>query len=106
MAMTNEQIYAAIDELNVLLKASGQEKLATILEHRVYKVSWTSGSELLENIASILVKYIGEQGNDLDNLTVDKMKLIIKSVESIIHEQPMLQKGGDKIVNIGNVRRS
>jgi len=76
MKMMTEQIYAAIGDLVKLLKDRDHLKLAEMLEHRLYKVSWTSSTELLENIVSILERSIGEHENVVDELEVKKREII------------------------------
>ena len=76
MNVMTEQIYAAIGDLIKLLKDRDHLKLAEILEHRLYKVSWTSSTELLENVVSILEKSIDEHENVVDELVVKKREII------------------------------
>lgn len=80
--MTTEEIYTEIRELIVLLRNEGHDKLVGILEHRMFKVSWTSSSELLENISFVLTGFIREQqGNNIGHTTEEKMKSIIQAIE-------------------------
>lgn len=82
--MTTEQIYIAIDELIALLKRGKHAKFAMTLEHRMYKVSWTSGSELLENVAYLLTAYSDEHGDNLDRETIEKIESIITAIRLIL----------------------
>lgn len=50
----HEQLYSDVADLVALLKANAQGKNAEILEHRMFKASWTTNSERLEQIASVL----------------------------------------------------
>ena len=84
--MTPEDIYKEIRKLITLLKSDGNDQLARILEHRMYKVSWTSSSELLECIASILIDYIGDNVKTLNSDSVEKAKSIIKEIESTVRD--------------------
>lgn len=84
MDMTPEKIYAEIGKFIPLLKSGGNDKLARILEHRMYKVSWTSSTELLENVASILTDYINDHENTSDRVAVEQAKSIIKKIEPIV----------------------
>ena len=81
MKMITEQIYAAIGDLIKLLKDRDHLKLAEILEHRLYKVSWTSSTELLENVVYILEKSIGEHENVVDELVIKKKREIINAIK-------------------------
>lgn len=83
--MALEEIYSELEMLITLLKSNGNDKLVRILEHRMYKVSWTSSSELLENIMFILNDYVSSSIDILNNeaIAVEKAKLIIKEIEKI-----------------------
>lgn len=84
--MTPEEIYTELEKLITLLKSDGNDPLAKILEHRMYKVSWTSSTELLENIASILTDYVGDNIDTLNNDAVKKAKSIIQKIGAIIRD--------------------
>ena len=84
--MTPEEIYAEVGGLIKLLRSNGNEKLPRILEHRLYEVSWTSSTELLENIASILNKHITGHESTLDKVAVIKARSIIKEIETIVRD--------------------
>lgn len=84
LTMTTEQIYTAIDELITQLNVDGNQKLAVILEHRMYKVSWTSSTEMLENIASILEGHVVEHENIVDKILVKKEREILKAIKTTI----------------------
>ena len=58
---TIEDVYPAIDELIVELKAAGCTHLAAILDHRMHQVSWSARSELFEELNDILTKALGSQ---------------------------------------------
>jgi hypothetical protein len=55
MATTGD-LYKAVDELIVKLREAGNAELADVLDHRVHKVAWTSGSELLDELHTVLSK--------------------------------------------------
>jgi hypothetical protein len=84
MKSTLKPIYTEIDLLISLLKANGGAKLATILEHRMYQVSWTSSIELLEEISSILVDYKKKCATGLDERSTEKLDSVIKKIEPLI----------------------
>lgn len=80
--MTIKQIYTSIDELIEILKGSEYQSLSTILEHRMYKVSWTSGYEMLEEITSVLRRFISEHENTLNESVAKKINIIIEDIQS------------------------
>lgn len=82
--MLQNKIYNELESLIVLLKSDGNDRLAKILEHRIYKISWTSSTELLENIQSILNDFAGENIGAKNKDTLEKVKFIIKEIEAII----------------------
>lgn len=78
--MTPDEIYIELGKLIVLLNSDDNEKLVRILEHRMYKVAWTSSSELLERAASILNENIDVMSKEAS----ERAKLIITEIEEII----------------------
>jgi len=50
---TITDVYPAIEELIIELRTVPQLKLADTLHHRMHMVTWTSGSELLEELQNI-----------------------------------------------------
>jgi len=51
---TVDDIYPAVDELVIGLRASGQVRLANILHHRMHQVAWTTRSELFTELGNVL----------------------------------------------------
>lgn len=82
-----DEIYLDIEILIDFLKTNGQHKMAAILEHRMYKVSWTSSSELLEEIENVLKRFQEESGSVLDTEASKKMKRISESIKSLASKQ-------------------
>ena len=75
---TNEpqqDVYTAVAELIAGLNAQGHHKFANILEHRMYKVPWTSSSELFEELENVLTDALTEYKSLLDNQSIDKVRL-------------------------------
>lgn len=60
-----EDIYPAIDEMIAELKAIGQLQMAATLHHPMYKVAWTSRSELLDDLQSVLIEALKLDGGRL-----------------------------------------
>ncbi len=50
----SNDIYKAVDVLIVQLRTEGAASLADALHHRMHSVSWTTQSELLEELQSVL----------------------------------------------------
>jgi len=58
-------IYHEIDNLVKELKIHGMEDFADILSHRVHKVSWTSSSELFEELNKQIDSFVIERNGDI-----------------------------------------
>jgi hypothetical protein len=63
---TVSELYGEMDKIVSKLKSSGHARLAAILFQRLHEVAWTTGSELLDELATILREAV--QGNS-ENLT-------------------------------------
>lgn len=82
MTMTITDIYADIDDLILLLKNNSHRELAEQMEHRMYKVSWTSGSELLECIEDILRENLNSENKSFEAKVANKMKEVLGKITS------------------------
>jgi hypothetical protein len=81
--MEATDIYTELDDLIVLLRNSSNNELAAILEHRMYKVTWTSGSELLECIADILGQELRAPRAPKRNAEItERMREILEDITS------------------------
>jgi hypothetical protein len=78
---TIEDVYPALDELIVELKAAGCARLAAILDHRMHQVGWTARSELFEELNNILTKALGSQEPTLPEALqqIERVLLVIQS---------------------------
>lgn len=73
-----DDIYPAVEELIELLKQHPTSKLSAILDHRMHKVAWTAGDELLEELRSVLTKARSDEAFDADILAqVDRLIVVI-----------------------------
>jgi hypothetical protein len=61
-----DDIYPAVEELIELLKQHPTSKLSAILDHRMHKVAWTAGDELLGELRSVLTKARNAEAFDSD----------------------------------------
>ncbi|MGH8567039.1 MAG: hypothetical protein ACREXU_03245 [Gammaproteobacteria bacterium] len=75
---TQQDVYRTVAELIGHLNAQGQHKLAIILEHRMYKVPWTSSSELFDELERVLTNALTEYKALLDKQSLDKVRSIIE----------------------------
>ncbi|MFH0344659.1 MAG: hypothetical protein ACHBNF_21610 [Chromatiales bacterium] len=81
-----KNIYAAVADLIKTLDAAGHHRIATVLGHRMYKVGWTSSSELLEELAKVLRNVLSETEPALDDQTVEKAQHILRTIETELRE--------------------
>jgi len=80
--MINDNIYSLIDALIDLLRGIRDDRLAKILEHRMYKVSWTCGSELLEEISSVLGSYVKDREQTMNPAVAELIREIQEAINS------------------------
>lgn len=77
-----QDVYTAVAELIAGLNAQGHHKLASILEHRMYKVPWTCSSELFEELEKVLTNALIEYKSSLDNESIDKVRSIVAILDA------------------------
>lgn len=79
---TKEDIYPAISELITILERDDKQRhISNILKHRMYKVSWTTRSELFEELSRILINFIETDNHSLDETIVSQINKILKVIE-------------------------
>jgi hypothetical protein len=82
MNETQQDVYTAVAELIADLNVQGHHKLARILEHRMYNVSWTCSSELFEELEKVLTNALAEYKSLLDNQSIDKVRSIVTILDA------------------------
>jgi hypothetical protein len=86
MKMENQDVYKMVEILIRNLKACGKYKIASILEHRMYKASWTSSSELFEELANVIRNALQEERNGLDEATIKMAEKIVLALDKSFNE--------------------
>jgi len=81
-----KNVYAAVADLIKTLGAAGHHRIATVLKHRMYKVGWTSSSELLEELAKVLKNFLSETEPALDDQSIEKAQHILRTIETELRE--------------------
>jgi hypothetical protein len=76
-----EDIYPAINELIYFFEQNDKEEISGILRHRMFKVSWTSQSELFEELSSVLKNIIKKNNKTFDEIIVNQIDKIIKMIQ-------------------------
>ena len=79
---TSQDVYPAVGELIALLEEAGHQRVAVVLRHRMYEVSWTSGSELLEELKKVLEGFTALDARTIDGALVDQMRAIIRVIDA------------------------
>lgn len=82
---TVEDIYPALDELVVELKAIGKSRLAAILNHRVHQVAWTARSELFEELQKILAETLKSDQVQLPELLDEQIQRVLVVIEESLN---------------------
>ena len=60
----------------------GYWTFSNILQHRLHKVSWTSQSELFEELKGVLEGFLLRNGTNLDQQIVDQIENILKAIDN------------------------
>jgi hypothetical protein len=87
---TIDDLYAEVDKLIAKLKSSGHARLAGVLFQRLHEVAWTSGSELLDELATILKETTqsssGNLGPDLRQDVEDILRVLPYLSKASVHQ--------------------
>ena len=76
---TIQDIYPAVEELILLLKEREHTKISSVLEHRMHEVSWTSASELYEELRNILCNAISN--SDVAHEIKEQMRTLVTVID-------------------------
>ena len=87
------KVYDEIKELIAMLKVNNHAKEASVLEHRMYEVSWTTGSELLVELLEVINNYLKySKEKKMDGQVIEKMKSIVVIIESFFRNLEKFNK--------------
>lgn len=75
---TIQDVYDELDTLVPQLKQDGQEKLANRIHHRMHKVAWTSGIELVRELQAVLTTPLQSDSEGYKPETKEQLHLILK----------------------------
>ena len=84
---TAEDVYSAVDKLVVQLKASGQSRVAVILDHRMHKVAWTSRSELFQELQNILTEILETDGQNVPSLLRGQIDRVLLTIGNFLNNR-------------------
>ena len=77
---TTEDIYSAVRRLTGELERLGLDRPAGILAHRMTKVAWTTGSELLDELLKVLVGIQSAYAEQLPNAMREEITSLCESI--------------------------
>jgi succinate dehydrogenase flavin-adding protein (antitoxin of CptAB toxin-antitoxin module) len=80
MTKINDVYYEA-EKLIKILVQENETQLAGVLNHRMYKVSWTSREELLDELDNVLKNYVHTRGDNIDKKIADQIMKIIEIIQ-------------------------
>jgi hypothetical protein len=80
---TTKDVYPAIEELIQRLSSHPKSRLSAILNHRMHKVAWTAGDELLEELHKVLASELVNQSVQFD----PEVRMQIERLLVVIHQQ-------------------
>jgi hypothetical protein len=78
---TLDDLYSAVDELITELNSLNRIQLAGALSHRLHIVAWTRGSELIEELRSLLSEALSAHGEPLPLAAEQKIQRILTAME-------------------------
>lgn len=73
-----KDIYPAIKELiKIFEKDDNCKNIVLVLKHRMFEVSWTSSSELYEELSRLFKGFLVTNRKNLDRKSINQIKRII-----------------------------
>jgi len=84
---TVEDLYPAIEELIAELKASGESKLSTILDHRMHRIAWTARSELFDELREVFRKALEVEPPNLPLSLRNDIQTLLQVISDYLERQ-------------------
>jgi hypothetical protein len=81
---TVQDIYTSVDTLVAELHSLKVSELANTLSFRVHKVAWTTGSELLEELQTVMMEALRIDGDCLPPSIKQDIEYILRAIEHIL----------------------
>lgn len=81
-----EDPYPMVEDLIVRLRRDGASRLAAILDHRMHKVAWTSASELLEELRTVL-GHVDKGTEPMTEQTQAALARVIAGIDALLGER-------------------
>lgn len=85
---TIKDVYSAVDELmHLLTKNTKQKELAKMLRHRMYEVSWTTGSEVYSELNKVFRHFTEMHNINLDDNIIIQINKIIRVIDEYFKDK-------------------
>ena len=81
--VTIEKVYGAVEELITELRRGDHAKLAAVLDHRLHKIAWTSGSELLEELRGVLSRALASGNPSQSPLPIERIEDLLRTIAGL-----------------------
>jgi len=81
---TIEDVYPALDELIIELKAAGELRLSELIHHRTHVVAWTARSELFEELQNVLGKALTSSEVKLPRLVKEQIEQVLLVISDFL----------------------
>ena len=79
-----EDVYPALDDVVVELRAAGTSQLAGVLHHRMHQVSWTSRSELFGELQRVLTEALEADAEKLPRLLEQQIERVLRVMQTFL----------------------
>jgi hypothetical protein len=83
---TISDLYGEVNKLISKLKSSGHARLAAVLFQRLHEVAWTSGSELLDQLATILREAAQDNSENLAPALQQDVTDILTAITRLVRD--------------------
>lgn len=77
-----EDVYPALDEIIAHLRTAGQAGLASLLHQRLHEIAWTTRSELIEELHSVLTQALKADRAHLPDSVAQQMEQVLRAIEN------------------------
>jgi hypothetical protein len=81
---TVQDVYTSIDTMVAELNSLDFVRLANTLSFRVHEVAWTSGSELLEELQTVMSEALRTDGDSLPSSIKQEIENILRGIERVL----------------------
>ena len=88
---TTNDIYPAVEKLIIQLKEYPASNLSVILDHRMHKVAWTTGGELIEELYRVLTSSLINESSLFSLEVRIKIERLLNLIKNQIHMHEQIE---------------